>query len=255
MGSLGARDYSVHVMNPAFDALYPYVVVALCAVVQSVFGVGLLLFGSPLFLWAGYSFPVTLGVLLPCSMVVSTLQLRGGRPDDPVFRRYASWLAMPAAIGIAVALLASRRIDIRPIVGVMLLASGVLRIAPPVHRYCRETLRRSVPGSLAAIAFVHGLTNMGGALLTVLMTSLHVDKTTVRTHIAAAYLILAGAQLLALLVLERPPVDVVQVAALMGLTAATYLTIGRHVFAWSSQVVYHHAVTAFIFVLALMLIF
>jgi uncharacterized membrane protein YfcA len=243
-------------MNLAFDAaLYPYVVVALCAVVQSVFGVGLLLFGTPLFLWGGYSFPVTLGVLLPCSMVVSALQLRADRPEDPAFRRYAVWLAAPAAMGIAMGLLASRRVDIRPIVGALLLASGLIRMAPPVHRYCRETLRRSVPGSLAAIAFIHGLTNMGGALLTVLMTSLHVEKTTVRTHIAAAYLILASAQLLALLVLERPPVDVVQVATLVGLTAATYLAIGRHVFAWSSQAVYHHAVTAFIFVLALMLIF
>jgi uncharacterized protein len=243
-------------MNLAFDAVVcPYVVVVLCAVVQSVFGVGLLLFGTPLFLWAGYSFPVTLSLLLPCSMLVSTLQLRAGRPDDLGFRRYTVWLAPPAVLGIAIALLASRRFDIRPFVGMMLLASGLIRIAPPVHRYGQEMLRRSVRGSLVAIAFVHGLTNMGGALLTVLMTSLHVDKTTVRTHIAAAYLILAGAQLLALLVIDRPPVDVAQVAALMGLTAATYLTIGRRVFAWSSQVVYHHAVTAFIFVLALMLIF
>jgi uncharacterized membrane protein YfcA len=137
-------------------SLYPYAVVVVCATIQSVFGVGLLLFGTPLFLWAGYSFPATLSLLLPCSMLVSALQLRNGRPDDRVLRRYAVWLAVPAAVGIIVALLATRRIDIRPTVGVMLLLSVVVRTAPAVHRYGEEKLRRSVPASLGVIAFVHG---------------------------------------------------------------------------------------------------
>jgi hypothetical protein len=76
----------------------------------------------------------------------------------------------------------------------------------------------------------------------------------IRTHIAAAYLILAGTQLLALIAIDRASLDAARTMLLLALTAVTYLTIGQRVFAWASQVVYHHAVTAFILVLALMLL-
>ena len=48
------------------------------SVVQSVFGVGLLVFGTPTLLLAGYSFEETLAYLLPCSMAISALQAWDG---------------------------------------------------------------------------------------------------------------------------------------------------------------------------------
>ena len=42
---------------------------------QSLFGVGLLLFGTPIFLLLGYNFESTLILILPVSITISLLQL------------------------------------------------------------------------------------------------------------------------------------------------------------------------------------
>ncbi len=52
------------------------VTVLVLAVVQSVFGVGLLVFGTPTLLLLGYPFDQVLAYLLPCSILISALQVR-----------------------------------------------------------------------------------------------------------------------------------------------------------------------------------
>ena len=53
---------------------YLVFIVALFSIIQSIFGVGLLLFGTPTLLLIGYSYSETLWVLLPCSIVISLIQ-------------------------------------------------------------------------------------------------------------------------------------------------------------------------------------
>ena len=50
------------------------IIIVLCAF-QSVFGVGLLLFGTPFFLMIGYDFISTLAIILPVSVLISFLQI------------------------------------------------------------------------------------------------------------------------------------------------------------------------------------
>jgi uncharacterized membrane protein YfcA len=47
-------------------------IVVSTSVIQSVFGVGVLLFGTPLLLLLGYEFVDALGVLLPVSIAISS---------------------------------------------------------------------------------------------------------------------------------------------------------------------------------------
>ena len=47
----------------------------LTTVIQSLFGVGILLFGTPLLLLLGYDFSYTLSVLLPISIAINMLQV------------------------------------------------------------------------------------------------------------------------------------------------------------------------------------
>jgi len=53
------------------DILLAIIVVS---VIQSIFGVGILLFGTPILLLLGYEFVEALGVLLPVSIAVNALQ-------------------------------------------------------------------------------------------------------------------------------------------------------------------------------------
>ena len=51
------------------------ITILLTAVVQSIFGVGMLLFGTPILLLLGYSFVDALGIVLPISIAISLLQV------------------------------------------------------------------------------------------------------------------------------------------------------------------------------------
>ena len=51
-----------------------FIIILLCTF-QSVFGVGLLLFGTPFFLMVGYDFSSTLAIILPVSVLISFFQI------------------------------------------------------------------------------------------------------------------------------------------------------------------------------------
>ena len=51
-------------------------------IIQSVFGVGLLLFGTPSFLILGYDFANTINILMPVSITISILQFYKSKVKD-----------------------------------------------------------------------------------------------------------------------------------------------------------------------------
>lgn len=51
------------------------IIILILVIFQSIFGVGLLLFGTPIFLLIGYNFISTLTLLLPISIITSFLQI------------------------------------------------------------------------------------------------------------------------------------------------------------------------------------
>ena len=55
--------------------LLELIIIIFLATFQSIFGVGLLLFGTPLFLMIGYDFSSTLTIVLPVSVLISFLQI------------------------------------------------------------------------------------------------------------------------------------------------------------------------------------
>ncbi len=55
--------------------LYVALIVFVTSVMQSLFGVGVLLFGTPLLLLAGYPFLQSLLILLPISISINVLQI------------------------------------------------------------------------------------------------------------------------------------------------------------------------------------
>ena len=57
------------------EIYYLVTIIAIFSVVQSIFGVGLLLFGTPTLLLLGYSYSETLWLLLPCSVTISLIQV------------------------------------------------------------------------------------------------------------------------------------------------------------------------------------
>src|SRR5260221_11193198 len=107
---------SEHSMSAAVQLSLCALVLVLAAV-QSVFGVGLLVFGTPTLLLLGLPFPEVLAYLLPCSVVISTLQVAdGGLRLEPIRRKLLAFTAPTVLLGtLLVLVVLKRKIDMRQI--------------------------------------------------------------------------------------------------------------------------------------------
>jgi hypothetical protein len=220
-------------------------VIVLCSVVQSVFGVGLLVFGTPTLLLMGYSFEQSLAYLLPCSLVISVLQLMlgDGVTLDFVRRKFITFTA-PAVLAatLFVLIVLPPKVDLKPLVGAMLLVTAALRTGP-MRDQLKGLVRRHLTALLVFLGLIHGATNLGGGLLTAMMGSLHDSKESTRRQIAFCYGLMAAIQLSTLALTVH---DVHWNPLLPVLAAITYLLVGRYVYEAAREAMYQHALTGII---------
>ena len=80
------------------DFLLLTTVVIFFATVQSLFGVGLLVFGTPTLLLLGYPFETTLALLLPSSLVISAMQIFAGNDRIKYFKKMFLVYSVPFII-------------------------------------------------------------------------------------------------------------------------------------------------------------
>ena len=219
------------------------------AVVQSVFGVGLLVFGTPTLLLLGFSFEEVLAYLLPCSLAISVLQVRdGGWSLEPVRRKFLLYTAPTVLIGtVLVLVVLNHKLNIRTIVGAMLIVTAASRLLGPLRDRLAQLVRRRLTAFLATLGIVHGLSNLGGGLLTVIVSSLYRDdKDSTRKHVAFGYGVMAAIQLATLFATTAVTWNWRLQLLLPLLAGTTYCGIGRRVFAATKQSVYQVSLTALI---------
>ncbi|HYX83742.1 MAG TPA: TSUP family transporter [Gaiellales bacterium] len=217
--------------------------VLVLAVVQSVFGVGLLVFGTPTLLLMGYPFDQVLAYLLPCSIVVSALQVRagGGLRLDPLRRRFLLLTAPTVLVGTVTVLLVIGKVDVKPFVGAMLVATALLRLGGARERLYAFVRRRLDP-LLLGLGVLHGLTNLGGGVLTVIVSSVEEDKHRTRAQIAFCYGLMGAIQVTVVAATSS-----VHWTPLLPLAAtAAYAMVGRHAFAALRGPAYQHGLTGLI---------
>lgn len=229
------------------DLLAIVATVGVLAVVQSLFGVGLLLFGTPVLLLLGVPFELVLAYLLPCSLAVSALQVvtTGGPTLEPVRRRFLAYAVPAVLVATGVAMLFGSPRQLRVAVGVALVLTAVLRLGP-----LRPVLARSVQAHtrplMVLLGVVHGLSNLGGGILTVIVGATHTGKAEIRRHIAFAYGAMASVQLAVVLATRRPHLNPLLWLGLPVLAGAVYLLVGQRVFARAGHRAYQAGLTGMI---------
>jgi hypothetical protein len=243
---------------PAHAEIELLLVVALFATAQSVFGVGLLVFGTPTLLLLGFSFSEILAYLLPCSILISALQVRkagGVRPLDTLNKQFLMFTAPGVLVGTVVILAAGSTVSVKPIVGVMLVVTAALRSVRRLRDGLETFVRRHLSKLLIALGVVHGLSNLGGGILTVIVGSLFDDKENVRKHIAFAYGLMAIVQLVTLITTSDVMITWWLWLALPSLAAAMFFLVGQRLFEATPQSRFQPALTALVltFGLALMI--
>jgi len=240
---------------PDAPVLIIVLLISFFTVIQSVFGIGLLVFGTPSFLLLGYPFVETLFYLLPSSLMVSGLQLKDGWNELDDFKGRFNVYCLPlVAFGVIAILYLEFDVDMKPLVGALLILAACTRLFSPLENWLRKFFTRFTDGYLMVMGLVHGFTNLGGSFITIYAGTTFERKEAVRAHIAYAYTFMVVVQLIVLCSLELPPIGLRNLA-LPVISGLIYLYVGQRLFLNTGSVFYHHLMTAFIAVFGVVLFF
>ena len=188
------------------ELYYLLIIIAVFSVIQSIFGVGVLLFGTPTLLLLEYSYSETLWLLLPCSVTISLIQVVNSYKLIEAKKR-AVYLIIPTlVIGLTLVVTYANGINITRIVGVLLLVIGVIRFSSKLQALLASMVKKNIQMYYAIIGIVHGISNMGGGPLSILMSTIYSKKEIIRANVAFIYLILAIFQLVVLSIISNTSV-------------------------------------------------
>ena len=178
-------------------------IIAFLIIVQSIFGVGLLLFGTPSFLLLGYDFPNTINILMPISILVSLLQFTKSKIKDRKFIREYNYYCLPfLVLFLFLALKFRNLVDFKFFVALLLIFSSIVILNKGKFSSFREIFFKSKKIILVGIGTIHGFTNMGGSFLSVYSTLISKNiKEVSRYYISYGYLIMGLIQYLLVLFL------------------------------------------------------
>ncbi len=222
-------------------------VVAVFSVVQSIFGMGVLIFGTPTLLLLGHDFIDAIIILVPASFAISALQIVTSGKDRVAVSRYLYLLCLPG-IGVGLWIIQGGALGswINILIGAVLLVSAALRLWPASHAWMAEALKKHALIYHAVMGLVHGLTNLGGALLAILATSQHSEKGAIRYTVAHYYLAFGAIQILLIATLLGEAERLLHSLPMAGIAAIVYLAIGNRLFLRTANPIYHHGLTLFI---------
>ncbi len=229
------------------DYLSILAVIAVLSVVQSLFGMGVLVFGTPTLLLMGYDFVTTLSYLLPASFAISLLQVVGSKAAEKRVSPYLYWLCLPGiGVGFWLTEIGPLASWTHVLIGFTLLFSALLRFRAPSRTKIGAFLDRSLPAYHLVMGLVHGLTNLGGALLAILAAARSSDKGVIRNTVAHYYLAFSTVQMGFMIVVMGQGGLLLTHGLTALVSASVYLLIGRRIFIRTPNPAYNATLTAFI---------
>lgn len=175
-------------------------VILIFSIIQSIFGIGLLIFGTPTLLLLGYSFIESLNIILLPSITISILQILNTREIlDTTLNNYKKLFhiyCIPFLIlGLVFIRFNYEFIDFKYSIGIILIIITLLRFVNVSNNLVTRLLVKNPKLSNILIGLLHGFTNMGGSFLSILASSIyHEDKIRTRYLIAYCYLLMGVIQ-------------------------------------------------------------
>ncbi len=178
---------------------YILITILITAIVQSIFGTGVLLFGTPLLLILGYNFQYALIILLPTSILISIFQLKNNlnKIDIQFYKKLFLFSIPPIILFFYLTNLNSIRINL--FVGIFLVVIAIKENILSINRMIKFLIKYESL-YLMIMGMIHGITNLGGALLSAIVFSKNLSKDSKRTTIAICYLTFALFQIITLII-------------------------------------------------------
>ena len=183
------------------EIFWEFIIILILSLFQSLFGIGLLLFGTPTFLFLGYDFESTLALLLPISVTISFLQIMYEKSSIRSLASEFNIFCLPyLVIFLLLVINLGNVIEIRTYVAAALILSSILILNKNRIIKINTVILRYRKLSLVFIGTVHGFTNMGGSFLSMFSTLVTADRASARKYIAFGYLVMGTLQYITLLI-------------------------------------------------------
>ena len=177
--------------------LVELLIIILLSIFQSVFGIGLLLIGTPTFLLLGYNFFDVLNILIPFSITISLLQIIYSKETNLGFSKKMIIYCIPALIlALYILIKNENNINIILLTSLTIVFFSLVNLSKFKDVVFNRDSDRKINISLILLGIIHGFTNLGGSLLTLISANISNNKDLMRYNIASGYLILGIVQLL-----------------------------------------------------------
>ncbi len=164
------------------------------SLIQSILGVGVLLFGTPILLALGYDFIKAITILLPISLTINIFQIvKHYKKIDTDFYKKIVCFTIPFVV-LFLFIVTTSNINIGMIVGLFLLIVAIKDYSLKI-RSAIESLTKHEKLYLITMGIIHGATNLGGSLLTAIIHNKKYEKDITRVTVAASYATFAAFQL------------------------------------------------------------
>jgi uncharacterized protein len=204
--------------------------VAGTSLIQSILGVGVLLFGTPILLALGYDFIKTITILLPISLTINLFQImKSYKVIDTVFYKKIITYTIPFVV-LLLFIVTTYKVNIGLFVGICLLIIAAKDYFLQLSNVSKF-LTKYENFYLIVMGIIHGATNLGGSLLTAIVHNKKYEKDVTRATVAAPYATFSIFQITVLSFSTHPP------GISLG-ESGLYLIVGIIVFILTEATVY-----------------
>jgi uncharacterized protein len=232
-----------------------YALILVLSIIQSLFGVGILLFGTPILLLMGFEYHQALFYLLPASIALSWSQVWTSRQIklDSNYRLLFFLVCLPFLF-LGMSLITHLPVGnaVKFFILLMLVLTFIIRSSTHLRVHLQQFMQNHLRLSLGVMGLIHGMTNMGGSILTPLVSSLYRSKEQVLAGVSFNYAFMASFQLSFLILFHQ---DEVQTQYFMGALISFIVnqTLGKRVFALTSDYYYQRLINGLILANAVVL--
>ena len=220
--------------------------VFLLIIIQSVYGVGILIFGVPILILYGFEYLDIIGLLLPSSMTISTFQIFKNRTVTSNELKHLPLAIFGVAMGLVVAAYFDTAEFMPAIVGTLMLTATFFRISTLTKKYMEYYFEKYQSIFHILNAILHGFTNLGGVLLVVYSSSVHNGKIQIVYCTALFYMVYAASQMIIIFLIGHGEIFKAGLIY-VPITALLYTTLGQKTFRLVSQKKFETLTTYFFF--------
>ena len=230
-------------------------IIIITSAIQSIFGTGVLLFGTPLLLLFGYEFQFSLQILLPTSILINIFKLKNKLKNvDMFFYKKLVIYSLPPIV-LFLYFISKQAININQVIGLILIFIALKDILPQIEKGLAFIIKNE-SFYLIITGIIHGLSNLGGALLSAIVFSKKLSKDSTRATIAICYLTFAIIQIITIIIFIGNSSFISQINILYwSIGIFIFLIVEKIFYVRINEKKYVNFFTGFIFCIGMFLLF